>query len=60
MIVVRLLLVALVLAVVALALTWLFTRDRKYLGYIGSVLRFALVVGVVGALAYVLERLVLR
>jgi hypothetical protein len=60
MIVVRLLLVALLIAVAALALAWLFTGNRTYLGHIGRVLRFALVVGLVAALFYVVERLVLR
>jgi hypothetical protein len=60
MIVLRLLLVALLIAVAASALAWLLTGQRKYLGYIGRVLRFALVVGVVAALFYVVERLVLR
>lgn len=60
MIVVRLLLVALVVAVTALALAWLITGRRDYLGHIGRVLRFALVVGLVVALSYVVERLVLR
>jgi uncharacterized membrane protein len=60
MIVIRLLIVALLIAVVALGLAWLFTGNRKYLGIIGRVLRFALVVGVVAVLFYVVERLVLR
>jgi len=60
MIVIRLSIVALLIAVVALGLAWLFTGNRKYLGTIGRVLRFALVVGVVAALAYVVERVVLR
>jgi hypothetical protein len=60
MIVVRLMIVALVIAVAALALAWLFTGDRKYLGYFGRVLRFALIVGLVIALLYVVERVVLR
>jgi len=60
MIVVRLLIVALLIAVAALGLAWLFSGNRKYLGYIGRVLRFALVVGLVAALFYVVERLVLR
>jgi len=42
---------------VALGLAWLFTGNRKYLGYIGRVLRFALVVGLVAVLFYVVERL---
>jgi hypothetical protein len=60
MIVIRLLIVALLVAVVALGLAWLFTGNRKYLGQIGRVLRFALVVGAITALVYVVERLVLR
>ena len=60
MIVVRLMIVALLIAVVALGLAWLFTGNRKYLGYIGRVMRFALVVGMIVALLYVVERVVLR
>ena len=60
MIVIRLLLVALLIAVVALGLAWLFTGNRSYLVTLGRVLRFSLVVGVVAALFYVVERLVLR
>ena len=60
MIVARLLLVALLIAVVALGLAWLFTGNRNYLGTLGRVLRFALVLGLVVALLYVVERVVLR
>lgn len=60
MIVLRLLLVALLLVVTGLALAWLLTGDRRYLAYIGRVLRFAVVVGVVAALFYVVERAILR
>jgi hypothetical protein len=60
MIFVRLMLIALLVAVVALGLAWLFTGNRKYLAYIGRVLRFALVVGLIVALVYVVERVVLR
>jgi len=60
MIFVRLMLVALLVAVVALGLAWLFTGNRKYLGYIGRVLRFTLVVGLIVALVYVVERVVVR
>lgn len=60
MIAIRLMIVALLIAVGALGLAWLFTGNRKYLGYIGRVLRFALFVGVIAALLYVVERLVLR
>lgn len=60
MIFVRLMVVALLIAVVALGLAWMFTGNRKYLGYIGRVLRFAIVVGFIAALFYVVERVVLR
>lgn len=60
MIVLRLLVVAILVAVVALGLAWLFTGNRKYLVYIGRVLRFALVVGVIALLFYGVERVVLR
>lgn len=60
MIAIRLMIVALLIAVVALGLAWLFTGNRKYLGYIGRVLRFAVVVGLIAALLYVVERVVLR
>ena len=60
MIVVRLMIVALVIAVVAFGLAWLFTGKKKYLGYIGRVLRFAVIVGLITALLYVVERVVLR
>ncbi|MFP5403215.1 MAG: hypothetical protein ACLGG2_00820 [Gammaproteobacteria bacterium] len=60
MIFVRLMIVALLIAVVALGLAWVFTGNRKYLGHIGRVLRFAVMVGIVIALVYVVERLVLR
>lgn len=60
MIAVRLLVVALLIVVVALGLAWLFSGERRYLRLIGRVLRFAIVVGVIAALFYVVERLVLR
>jgi len=60
MIAVRLMLVALVIAMVALGLAWLFTGNRKYLGYLGRVLRFAVIAGLLAALLYVVERMVLR
>jgi hypothetical protein len=60
MIVIRLLIVALLVAVGALGLAWLFTGDRKYFVRIGHVLRFAIVVGFVAALVFVVERVVLR
>ncbi|MBU2641247.1 MAG: hypothetical protein Q7U80_05695 [Thiobacillus sp.] len=60
MIAVRLLIVVLVIAMVAFGLAWLVTGNRAYLGTISRVLRFALLVGVVVALFYVVERLLLR
>lgn len=60
MIVLRLLLVAVLVAVAALGLAWLLTGNRKYLGYAGRVLRFAIVVGFVAALLFLVERVVLR
>jgi hypothetical protein len=60
MIVIRLLIVALLVAGVALGLAWQFTGNRKYLGYVGRVLRFALVVGLISALLFVVEWVVLR
>lgn len=60
MIAMRLMIVALLIAVVALGLAWLFTGNRKYLGYVGRVLRFSIVVGLIVALLYVVERVVLR
>lgn len=60
MIVIRLLIVALLIAVAASALAWVFTGNRRYLQWIGRILRFALVAGVLLALLHVVERLVLR
>jgi hypothetical protein len=60
MIVARLLIVALLVAMAALGLAWLFTGKRQYLRYVGRLLRFALVFGLIAALFYVVERIVLR
>lgn len=60
MIVIRLLLVAALIAITALGLAWLFTRDAKYLAYLRRVLYFALLVGFISALFYLVERIVLR
>lgn len=60
MIVIRLLIVALLIAVAASALAWVFTGNRKYLQWIGRIVRFALVVGLLAALFYVVERFALR
>jgi len=60
MIIVRLLIVVVLITVAALGLAWLLTGNRKYLGYMGRVLRFAIVFGFVAALLFVVERMVLR
>lgn len=60
MIVIRLLLVALLIAVAASALAWVVTGNRKYLQWIARIVRFALAAGVLIALLYVVERLVLQ
>ena len=60
MIALRLLIVGVLIVVVALALAWLNTRDAQYLGWIRRVLYFALIVGLISALLYVVERVVLR
>lgn len=60
MIVLRLIIVAVLIAIGALALAWLFTRDAKYLGYMRRVLRFAVITGLISAIFYVVERVVLR
>lgn len=60
MIAVRLLIVALLIAVAALGLAWLFTGNRAYLRTLGRVLRFVLVIGLIVTLVYVVERVVLR
>lgn len=60
MIVLRLLLVIALIGMAGLALAYLFTRDKKYLYYAGRIVRFFIVLGVVVALVFVAERLVLR
>ena len=60
MIALRLIIVAVLIVIVALALAWLITRDAKYLSWIRRVLYFALIVGMITALLYVIERVVLR
>ena len=60
MIALRLVIVGVLIVIVALALAWLITRDAKYLAWIRRVLQFALIVGLISALLYVVERLVLR
>ena len=60
MIALRLIIVGVLIVVVALALAWLITRDAKYLSWLRRVLYFALIVGLISAILYVVERLVLR
>lgn len=60
MIALRLIIVGVLIVVVALALAWLITRDAKYLSWIRRVLYFAVIVGLISALLYVLERVVFR
>ena len=60
MIVIRLLLVAVLIVIAALGLAWVFTRDAKYLAHLRRVLYFALMVGMISGLFYLVERIVLR
>jgi len=55
----RLILVLSLVVLAGLALTWMFTKDRKYLRIAGRILRFLIVLGVVMALIYIAERLIL-
>ncbi len=59
MIVLRLLLVLSLAVIAGLVLAWLFTKDAKYLRIAARILRFIVVLGVVVALVYVAERLLL-
>jgi len=59
MIVLRLLLVLSLAVISGLVLAWLFTRDAKYLRIAARILRFIVVLGVVVALVYAVERLLL-
>jgi len=56
----RLILVLALIVLAGLALTWMFTKDRKYLRIAGRIVRFLIVLGVVVALVFVAERLILR
>ncbi len=60
MIVIRFALVALLVVLVALGLAWILTGNRTYLLYVRRVFRFALIGGMLVALLYVVERVVLR
>jgi hypothetical protein len=59
MIVLRLLLVLSLAAIAGLTLAWLVTKEAKYLRIAARILRFIVVLGVVVALIYVAERLLL-
>ncbi len=56
----RLILVLALIVLAGLALAWMFTKDKKYLRIAGRIVRFLVVLGVVMALVFVAERLVLR
>lgn len=56
----RLILVLALIVLAGLALAWMFTKDRKYLRIAGRIVRFLVVLGVVMALVFVAERLILR
>ena len=58
MFLVRLLLYLALAAIGASALLYLFTRDRKYLKFIGLVIRFTIVLGVIVFLYFAFERIV--
>lgn len=47
------------LAIGGLLLAYVFTRDRRYIGWAGRVFRFAIIVAAVFMALYVLERLIL-
>lgn len=56
----RLILVLSLIVLAGLALAWMLTKDQKYLRIAGRILRFLVVLGVVMALVFVAERLILR
>lgn len=60
MIILRLILVLSLAVIAGLVLAWMFTKDRKYLHIAGRIVRFLLVLGVVVALVFVAERVILR
>lgn len=57
MLLVRLLLYLALAAIGASALLYLFSRDRKYLKFIGLVIRFTIVLGVIVFLFFAFERI---
>ena len=58
MFLVRLLLYVALAVIGASALLYLFTRDRKYLKFIGLVIRFTIILGVIVFLFFAFERIV--
>jgi hypothetical protein len=55
---VRLLLYLALATIGASALLYLFTRNRKYLKFIGQVIRFTIILGVIVFLFFAFERIV--
>lgn len=55
----RLILVFALIVLAGLALAWVLTGDAKYLRFAGRALRFLVVLGVVMALVFIAERLIL-
>ncbi len=55
----RLILVGALIVLAGLVLAWMITGDGKYLRFAGRVLRFLVVLGVVMALVFIAERLIL-
>ena len=58
MILVRLLFFLALAAIVVAGLLYLFTRDRRYLRFIGQVIKFAIVLLAVVLIGYFFERLI--
>jgi hypothetical protein len=59
MVVVRLLLFLALAAIAGAGLFYMFTRDRRYLRFIGQVIRYTILLLLVAMLFFVLERLIL-
>ena len=58
MILVRLLLYFALSAIAVAGVLYLYTKDRRYLRFIGQVLKFAVLIGVVVMLFFAFERIV--
>ena len=58
--VLRLILVLSLIVLAGLGLAWMLTKDRKYLRIADRIFRFLVVLGVVMALVFIAERLILR